>query len=75
MGEAVIRLREEAAGNGMRLLVLGWDGEGNKLVAGHVPQTNDKLVELLFEFISWVSRGEAQEEKAPKPERTNKRYS
>jgi hypothetical protein len=75
LGEAIIRLREEAASNGMRLLVLGWDGEGNKFAAGHVPATNDKLTELLFEFISWVGRGEAREEQASKPAPSDSRFS
>jgi hypothetical protein len=75
LGEEVVRLREEAVQQGIFLIALGFDREGNKFIGGHVPLTNEKVIELLFDFIGWLSTVNAQEEKAPLPETSDKRFS
>ena len=75
LGEEVIRLREEAVQQGIFLIALGFDRSGNKFIGGHVPLTNEKVIELLFDFISWLSTPNAQEEKAPRPAQTDSKFS
>jgi hypothetical protein len=75
LGEEVIRLREEAVQKGIFLLALGFDNEGNKFIGGHVRLTNEKVIELLFDFIAWLSTPNAQEEKAPKPTPADSKFS
>jgi hypothetical protein len=42
---------------------------------GHLPPTYNKLIRILLEFVSWLSRREGSEEEAPKPSPTDSRYS
>jgi hypothetical protein len=73
--EAIVRLREEAMQQGVFVLALGFDTEKNFFAGGYVPLTDDKLIELLFDFIGWVGRKEASEEKSTPPAVADKRYS